>query len=449
MCAAQALADVFTEVILVERDRYPEGAEVRRGAPQGRMFHNLIERGRREIEALFPGFHALLDEAGTPRSAGGFNVAYMTPRGWGRAMRFPFLRAIFATRTLMEATIRRLLRQTANVRLIEEAEAVRLLAEKRDDRLTCVGAEVRQAGRSEAVYADLVVDASGGQSKAPQWLEQLGLAPPEELILDPCLAYASQWLRMRPQARWPSHWWWTHGVFVQRIPPHDLNSAHLLRHEGDRWLLTLVAGGGADPPMDAAGVEAFLSSLRSPLLAQMLPLFEPETKFVGYRLSKNRWRRYDRWAESLDGFVALGDSACVYNPNLGQGMSVASAEATILRDCTRRSLPASRLSQVFFKAQARFQATPWQLATSNDLRFTYVSGPRSFGVRAFNWYRQQLALARNLRVQRRLSEVDLLLRPVSALYDPSICLLAAISRAISMFGNDDDELFGPFPPVTQ
>jgi len=45
MCAARVLADFYDRVIVIERDKYPEGAAERRGVPQGRMFHTLIERG--------------------------------------------------------------------------------------------------------------------------------------------------------------------------------------------------------------------------------------------------------------------------------------------------------------------------------------------------------------------------------------------------------------------
>jgi len=61
MCAARALPDFFDRVIVIERDKYPEGVIGRAGVPQSRMFHTLIERGRREVEALFPGFHRLMD----------------------------------------------------------------------------------------------------------------------------------------------------------------------------------------------------------------------------------------------------------------------------------------------------------------------------------------------------------------------------------------------------
>jgi 2-polyprenyl-6-methoxyphenol hydroxylase-like FAD-dependent oxidoreductase len=445
MCAARALADAYDQVVVLERDRYPDGATQRRGVPQSRMFHNLIERGRREIEDLFPGYYALLDERGAPRVAGGFNVAALTLRGWGEPAPAPVIRGIFCSRLLMESALLELIRKVPNVQLREEMDVLRLLAEQRDGRLTCYGAEIRHGELTERLEADLVVDASGAHSRAPQWLEELGLAPPEDEMLDPLLTYGGQWLQMRPGARWPGDWWWTHGVFIQRIPPYDRRSAHLMRQENDKWLLTLVAGGGEEPPMDPEGIADFLASLRSPLISQMMPLFEPTTKMTGYRLRANRWRHYERWGETLDGFLAIGDSTCVFNPNLGQGMTVAATEAGILRRCVRRTTSPRALPKLFFAEQGRFVRTPWRLATANDLNFDSVIGKRSLGLRLFNWYRRQLVSAGNRHVQRHLAEIDMLLRPVIELFNPAIGMLAGVSRFLPKFSDDGFDPFGPYP----
>lgn len=448
LCAARVLADHHDEVIILERDRYPADIRVRRGVPQGQMYHTLIERGRREVEKLFPGFHALLDDWGVPRAAGGFNIAYMTPRGWGKPIQAAVQTAMSASRPLIEAAIRKLALEIPNIRVIEERLATGLIADQDAGHPICRGVTVRSPEGSERIDADLVVDASGGGSRAPQWLKDIGLSPPDEEQLDPMLTYGSQWLRLRPDATWPARWWWTHGVFLQRIPPHDINSAHLMLHENGRWMLTMVTAGDGQPPTEPEQIAEFLAGLRSPLIAQMYPLFEPVTKVVSYRLSKNRWRHFERWGERLDGFLALGDAVCVFNPNLGQGMSAASAEAGILRECLRRTIAPAELPKLFFAAQARFQAGPWGLSTSNDLRFDTVMGKRTARVRAFNWYRQQLILASWWRVQRRLAQVDLLLKPARTIFNPLLPAMAAASRAVPRW-RDSYDPFGPYPPAVE
>jgi 2-polyprenyl-6-methoxyphenol hydroxylase-like FAD-dependent oxidoreductase len=254
---------------------------------------------------------------------------------------------------------------------------------------------------------------------------------------------------MRDGAKWPARWWWTHGVFIQRVPPDDIRGAHLMKQENDRWLLTLVAGSGQYPPTDPDGAAKFVNELRSPLIAQMLPLFEPTSKMTAYRLSKNRWRHYERWKEKLDGYIAIGDASCVFNPNQGQGMSVAATEAGILRNCLKQTTAPELLPRRFFAAQARFQINPWRLAVCNDLRFSSVQGERTPAIRFFNWYREQLALTPDRRVQQRLAEVDSLLKPVASMFDPVIALrvLASTRRGKAKY---DAEIatarFGPMPP---
>ena len=55
MCAARVLSDHFERVTLIERDELPEGAAHRKGVPQSRHPHGLLDRGSRELNALFPG----------------------------------------------------------------------------------------------------------------------------------------------------------------------------------------------------------------------------------------------------------------------------------------------------------------------------------------------------------------------------------------------------------
>jgi hypothetical protein len=103
----------------------------------------------------------------------------------------------------------------------------------------------------------------------------------------------------------------------------------------------------------------------------------------------------------------------------------------------------------FFAAQARFQINPWWLAVCNDLRFSSVQGERTPAIRFFNWYREQLALTPDRKVQQRLAEVDMLLKPVASMFDPMIALRALASPLRNArHGNKVAETrFGPMPPA--
>ena len=53
---ARVLADTFDEVVVLERDRLPDGVAPRPGAPQARQYHVLLLRGLQLLRAYFPGW---------------------------------------------------------------------------------------------------------------------------------------------------------------------------------------------------------------------------------------------------------------------------------------------------------------------------------------------------------------------------------------------------------
>ena len=54
LLATRVLAAHFEQVVVVERDRLPEGPEHRKGVPQDWQPHLVLGRGRLAIERLFP-----------------------------------------------------------------------------------------------------------------------------------------------------------------------------------------------------------------------------------------------------------------------------------------------------------------------------------------------------------------------------------------------------------
>ena len=65
LAAAGAVADYFERVIVLERDRLPNQAVPRPGAPQSRQLHGLLPGGQRALTDLFPHFERELLDAGS------------------------------------------------------------------------------------------------------------------------------------------------------------------------------------------------------------------------------------------------------------------------------------------------------------------------------------------------------------------------------------------------
>ena len=68
LAVARVLSDHYREVILVERDRFGDIVEHRRGVPQGRHAHGLLASGRNTLEGFFPGLFEEVLYAGAVRS---------------------------------------------------------------------------------------------------------------------------------------------------------------------------------------------------------------------------------------------------------------------------------------------------------------------------------------------------------------------------------------------
>lgn len=428
ICAARVLADRYQRVTLLDRDRYPEGPAHRRGVPQSHHAHALLARGQDELERSFPGFTDALTAAGALR----FDVTerFAIFRKWGWAPRASTGPAtLWASRPLVEATARAHLRRVPNLE-VREGTVVEDLAVTRDSRLRAAGVRVRdEDGVRSTMDADLVVDASGRGSKAPRWLETAGLARPEEDVVEAYAGYASRFYRRPPAHERPPEWWWD-GLWIEGVPPDFPRGGVAFPVEGDRWLVTLVGFAKDYPPGDEAGFLAFAESLYSPVLHDAITRAAPISEVVINRSMTNRFRRYDRWRDTLDGFVAIGDSVCAYNPVYGQGMSVAAVSAAILRDTLDRLGPDARaLPRAFFRAQGEFLRDVWNLAAGADFLWPTTEGKRPPGSRLVKPYFDLLVESLHCDpVATRLAVRSFhLLEPTTALFRPRLAVTALAS----------------------
>ena len=178
-CArARVLSDHFERVTLIERDELPEGAAHRKGVPQSRHPHGLLDRGRRELSALFPGLDDSLHERGGLDMDAGLELATLNPDGWAKRRRTGH-QMLFASRLLIESVIRDRVKKNPRIEFVEGTEVTALLFAPGDtSRVT--GVETRKSQlitRSSRIEADLVVDCSGRSSRASEWLTRRWLSP--------------------------------------------------------------------------------------------------------------------------------------------------------------------------------------------------------------------------------------------------------------------------------
>ena len=433
MCAARVLSDHFDKVTIVDRDSYPAGAQHRVGVPQSHHAHAMLARGLVELERLFPGFERGAVARGALKLDTNESFAILRTWGWGERRRAG-LEALWASRPLTETVVREKLRTLGNVELRERASAVDMRIE-RSERAKVTGVVVNGDAGPETLAAELVVDASGRGSKAPHWFEMAGLPRPKDDVVEAFAGYASRFYRRpRPEKR-PKDWWWD-GLWIEGIPPAFPRGGVAFPIEDNLWLVTAVGFCKDYPPGDEPGFLSFLETLASPIVAQAVRMCEPLGDVVVNRSTTNRFRHYETWSAELDGFLAIGDSVCAFNPVYGQGMSTAAASAGELERAIQAvGVGAEALPRAHFEAQARFLTGVWSLAAGADFIWPTTSGDRPRGSSFMGPYLRLLGESTHCDpdVLRRMVRIFHLLDSPTAAVTPSAVgavLLSTLKRRL-------------------
>ncbi|HEX8869844.1 MAG TPA: hypothetical protein VF821_29555 [Lentzea sp.] len=364
LCAAGALSAHFDEVIVLERDELPVEAEHRRGVPQSKHPHFLLNSGRRAIEALFPGFEEALITAGGLHLMPSMDAAYLDGEGWS-ARKKASMTMIYSSRVLIERVLRDQVQKLGNVVVRERVSAGGLSF--RDGEVTGV----------DDLGADFVVDAMGRGSPVSGWLAAAGWPEPEVRTLDAKVTYTSRWYEL--PASPPESWWWRHLV----IMPTPDKGTHPAEHE---FLVNFfpIEGNRAIACMGSWGLEmprtteAFLGSarrVRTPLFAEAMDKCTPTSEVHLTRSTGNKWRRYDLLKAPARRLAFVGDSICAFNPFYGQGISAAARSALLLRGHLRDASSVSGdFAARFLAAQRKSLNVPWSLAMARDQGYPFAEG---------------------------------------------------------------------------
>jgi hypothetical protein len=285
---------------------------------------------------------------------------------------------------VLEGHLRRRLLGLPNVRAIENCVVRGLVTDRA--RKSVTGVRIRVEGRlEETVNADLVVDASGRGSNSAAWLEALGYQAPINEKVEVGIGYMTRTYRRRPTDLDGKL-----GMVVAGNAPNWRNGV-MLAQENDSWIVS--AGGflGDDAPDNDQGFLAYLATLPTMEIHDVVASAEPLSDFRRYRYDSSLRRRYEKLTCFPGNYLVFGDAICSFNPVYGQGMTVAAQEALTLQQCLRAS--PNDLARRFFKAAAKVVDIPWDIAVGNDLRHPQVMGARPPMLRFINWYIGRLHLA--------------------------------------------------------
>lgn len=386
LLAARALADHFEQVILVERDPFPPPGENRKGVPQGKHIHVLLERGRKIMEGLLPG----LTEELTRLSAVSIRdvsaqVRWFHSGGYHQPGTCD-LSSLAVSRPTLEGAIRQRVMALPNISVTEGSRVAELATTADNTRVTGVKLDHRQSdGAEETLLADLVVDASGRGSRSPVWLENMGYQHPNEEEVRIGMGYVTCFFRRKPE-----HIPGIEGIVLMATPP-DRRLGVLLAQDGNRWVLTIGGYLGHHAPTDFEGFLNAAKQLPASDIYHVIKDAELLSGPVPYTFPANLRHRYDKLPAFPKGYLVIGDALCSFNPIYGQGMTVAALEAAALGECLAKNT--DRLAQTFFAKTRNIIDQSWNAAVGTDLSFREVDGPRTPMVRFLNWYLSKLHVA--------------------------------------------------------
>ena len=215
LLAARVLSDHFDHVTVIERDRFPEGPEHRKGVPQGRHFHILLKRGEAALARFFPDLAPALTDGGAPVVDIGADMR-IYQYGDYKVQCATEACLVFLSRPFLEWHVRQRVLSRKNVAALDQCDVGGLITNGDHTRVSGVTVQ-RSPGRGqETLEADLVVDATGRGSQSAAWLEGLGYPRPPETTVTVDLSYTSRVYRRTP-ADLPG----AKAAYALPKPPHE------------------------------------------------------------------------------------------------------------------------------------------------------------------------------------------------------------------------------------
>jgi 2-polyprenyl-6-methoxyphenol hydroxylase-like FAD-dependent oxidoreductase len=364
LLAAHALASRFESVTILERDRHPPALNspapsARRGAPQSRCLHLLMAAGAAAFDELVPGWREELVALGATAFDASADSALWLPSGC-LPRTSSGITTYACSRTLIERVLRGGLARKPTVQLRYGQRVVGLVYSSREEKMKGV---LTAAGES-TLQADLVVDASGSGSMLPRWIARLHSGVALQLnktVVETGKHYVSRWYHLEPI---DSPDW--HCLAIAPSASTALRSAMMLRVEGNRWGVVLVAPATEPLPADNMAFLDFVADLADGALRKALDRARPVSPIYRYGPTSSRMMHYDRMTAWPAGLVAIGDSACTLDPYFGLGMTAAARGAVLLGAYLVREGGRTTPGLEFQKELASLNVQPWRLATGRD-----------------------------------------------------------------------------------
>lgn len=445
LLSARVLSDHYDRVTVIERDHYPDQPEFRNGVPQSRHLHILLAKGHEVLAQFFPTLEEDFQRMGIPNIDLGWQTVSYTAGGWTKRVRTGII-SNPVTRVTLDWYVRQQLLQRSNISFLTGLEVQSLTANASGTVITGVEAKNRDDQSVQTIDADLIVDASGRTSKAPEWLKALGYIAPPRKVVNSYLGYATRWYEIPTDRVYDRHI-----ILITPLPNEGNYRAGAIQEvENNQWVVTLAGMNKVYPPTDEEGFLEFARQLPSPAIYEAIKEAKPVSPVYGYRRTENVWNHFEQLPRHPDHFIVIGDAYCGFNPVYGQGMSVAAMEAQALDKLLREKGPENLEPAEFYGVLANVVENVWLMATGEDLRYPGTEGDRpGLLARLVQKYVERIiaVLPLDEEIGTAFLKVNNLLEPPQSLLHPR--LVARVLR-LSLRGiKRDDTLNAPVPQMKE
>ena len=303
IAAAKVLSESFDRVIVLEKDGRHSRREGRPGAAQGWHLHHLLTAGQIELERIFPG---IVDDM-VREGAFKVDMADQYRIRLGGTWKKPGtsdIQIVCAGRPLLEWCVRRRLDDEPRIEFRYEAEVGDLVYDR--DGHCVIGVAVDRDGELEVVPAEFVVDASGKNTRIPEFLEHIGIGAPEvEQDIINCF-YSTMQHHVPPERQWQDKVM----VICYAYRPYEDTYAAQYYTDNSRSILStsLVAYNCYSPPRTAREFREFADLMPSPVVGENIDGLEPASPIYNFRYPNMLRLRYEKMRNLPRALLVVGDA---------------------------------------------------------------------------------------------------------------------------------------------
>ncbi|MFZ1179490.1 MAG: FAD-binding oxidoreductase [Mycobacterium sp.] len=421
IAAAKVLSETFERVIVLEKDDPHRRREGRPGAAQGWHLHHLLTAGRIELERIFPG---IIDDM-VREGAFDVDMAAQYRIRLGGTWKKPGtgdIQIVCAGRPLLEWCVRRRLDDEPRISFHYESEVADLVYDR--DANTVVGVAVDRDGDLEVIPAEFVVDASGKNTRIPEFLEGIGIGSPEiEQDIINCF-YSTMQHRVPPDRQWQDKVM----MICYAYRPYEDTYAAQYYTDSSRTILStsLVAYNCYSPPRTASEFREFANLMPSPVVGENIDGLEPASPIYNFRYPNMLRLRYEKKRNLPRALLAVGDAYTSADPVSGLGMTLALKEVREMQILLEKYGPGhAELPRRYYRKISRLADTAWFVIREQNLRFDWlkdVDKKRPFYFHALTWYMDRVMelVHDDPDTYREFLAVVHLVKPPAALMTPKV-----------------------------